>query len=62
MSRIGGLTRTVLLVLVTMVAATDVSSGVYPSVLAPSGDIEKLFANLPIYNTVIESAITGGRR
>jgi len=48
--------------LVTMVAATDVSSGVYPSVLAPSGDIEKLFANLPIYNTVIESAITGGRR
>jgi hypothetical protein len=48
--------------LVTMLAATEVSSGVYPSVLAPSGNIEQLFANLPIYNTVIESAITGGRR
>jgi hypothetical protein len=48
--------------LVTMLAATAVSSGVYPSVLAPSGNIEQLFANLPVYNTVIESAITGGQR
>jgi len=48
--------------LITMIAATAVSSGVYPSVLAPSGDVERLFANLPVYNTVIESATIGGPR
>ncbi len=48
--------------LIAMMVTEDVSSGVYPSSLAPVGDIERLFANLPVYNTVIESATTGGRR
>jgi hypothetical protein len=48
--------------LVAMMVAADVSSGQFPSSLTPSGNIERLFANLPIYNTVIESAVTGGRR
>jgi hypothetical protein len=48
--------------LVAMMLTEDVSSGVYPSSLAPSGDLERLFANLPVYNAVIESATTGGRR
>jgi hypothetical protein len=48
--------------LVAMLVAQDVSSGQFPSSLTPSGNIERLFANLPIYNAVIESATIGGQR
>ncbi len=45
--------------LIAMMMATDVSAGEVASTLAPSGDMEALFANLPLYNRIIESAIEG---
>ena len=45
--------------LMAMLMATDVSAGLVPSTLTASGDMEALFANLPIYNRIIESAIEG---
>jgi hypothetical protein len=48
--------------LMAMLMATDVSAGLVPSTLTASGDMEALFANLPIYNRIIESAIEGGAK
>ena len=48
--------------LVAMLMAADVSAGLVASSLTSSGDMEALFANLPIYNRIIEAATEGGTK